>query len=288
MTRRRFQRGCWMLIVAINALSATTATRGEEITLPSVRDNTLYEDAAGAFSSGAGTGIFVGRVGLGGNSEIRRGLIRFNPADQIPAGSTITGATLRLYMNKTMVGAKPVSLHRTLADWGEGTSAGEGTGAPSTPGDATWAHRFFPTEFWSTAGGDFAAAATATTLVAGANFYEWTSPALTADVQAWLDNPGTNFGWTLIGDESASMTAKRFGSREWFFPTERPALIVTFNAPPPSCFADCDASGTLTIDDFICFQTLFAIGDPAADCDASGTLSIDDFICFQTLFALGC
>ncbi len=55
-----------------------------------------------------------------------------------------------------------------------------------------------------------------------------------------------------------------------------------------ACYADCDASGTLSIDDFICFQTLFALADPAADCDASGTLSIDDFICFQTLFAIGC
>ncbi len=55
-----------------------------------------------------------------------------------------------------------------------------------------------------------------------------------------------------------------------------------------TCYADCDASGNLAIDDFICFQTLFAIGDPSADCDESGDLSIDDFICFQTLFAIGC
>ena len=53
-------------------------------------------------------------------------------------------------------------------------------------------------------------------------------------------------------------------------------------------YADCDESGSLSIDDFICFQTNFAIGDPAADCDASGSLTIDDFICFQTLFAIGC
>ncbi len=52
--------------------------------------------------------------------------------------------------------------------------------------------------------------------------------------------------------------------------------------------ADCDASGSLTIDDFVCFQTLYAIGDPKADCDASGQLDIDDFICFQTAYAIGC
>ncbi len=54
------------------------------------------------------------------------------------------------------------------------------------------------------------------------------------------------------------------------------------------CAADCDASGDLDIDDFICFQTQFAVSDPAADCDVNGWLDIDDFICFQTLFALGC
>ncbi len=60
---------------------------------------------------------------------------------------------------------------------------------------------------------------------------------------------------------------------------------VTFDG---LCYPDCDASSALGIDDFICFQTFFALGDPYADCDASGTLGIDDFICFQTFFAIGC
>jgi hypothetical protein len=55
-----------------------------------------------------------------------------------------------------------------------------------------------------------------------------------------------------------------------------------------TCTADCDVSGTLDIDDFICFMTNYSLGDPAADCDASGSLTIDDFICFQTSFVLGC
>ena len=60
-------------------------------------------------------------------------------------------------------------------------------------------------------------------------------------------------------------------------------------APSPAvCYADCDNSGELDIDDFICFQTLFATGDPLADCDQSGELDVDDFICFQTAFAVGC
>ncbi len=62
----------------------------------------------------------------------------------------------------------------------------------------------------------------------------------------------------------------------------------TLTGADAPCDADCDASGTLDIDDFICFQTLYAVLDPKADCDADGALLIDDFICFQTLYALGC
>ena len=42
----------------------------------------------------------------------------------------------------------------------------------------------------------------------------------------------------------------------------------------------------LDIDDFIAFQTYFAIGDPRADFNADGALDVDDFLAFQTAFAL--
>ncbi len=67
-----------------------------------------------------------------------------------------------------------------------------------------------------------------------------------------------------------------------------------------NCYPDIDNDNALSIDDFITFQTLFALGDGSANCDGSVTLTdpvnfvwtpsltIDDFICFQTLFAIGC
>jgi hypothetical protein len=54
------------------------------------------------------------------------------------------------------------------------------------------------------------------------------------------------------------------------------------------CPADCDFSGTLSILDFICFQSLFQSGDLGADINQDGALSIVDFITFQTLFQNGC
>ena len=62
----------------------------------------------------------------------------------------------------------------------------------------------------------------------------------------------------------------------------------------PTCYANCDSSTTvpfLNVNDFICFQTKFAAGDPYANCDGSTTapvLNVNDFICFQTKFAAGC
>ncbi len=54
------------------------------------------------------------------------------------------------------------------------------------------------------------------------------------------------------------------------------------------CYADCNASGSLTIADFACFQARFVAGDPYADCNASGTLTVADFGCFQGAFVAGC
>jgi outer membrane protein assembly factor BamB len=54
------------------------------------------------------------------------------------------------------------------------------------------------------------------------------------------------------------------------------------------CSADADNDGELSINDFITFQTLFALGDASADFDQSGEFTVDDFIAFQSAFALGC
>ncbi|MGO8749095.1 MAG: PEP-CTERM sorting domain-containing protein [Thermoguttaceae bacterium] len=37
---------------------------------------------------------------------------------------------------------------------------------------------------------------------------------MVADVQSWLNNPSTNYGWLLQGDEAEGQTAKRYESAE--------------------------------------------------------------------------
>src|SRR3990170_7718709 len=204
------------------------------ISLSPIRDNTLYQYVAadGDRSNGAGTRFFAGRTDQG---RLRRGVLAFDVAGSIPAGSTITSASLSLNMSRTTLNtARTVELHRLLADWGEGTSNAdqqEGQGAPATTGDATWRHRFFNTVLWATQGGDFSGTVSASQSVSGLGTYTWSSAQMATDVQSWLDNPSTNFGWLVMGDESVNTTAKRFDSRESNSP---PALTIQYTPPSPT------------------------------------------------------
>lgn len=200
-----------------------------QIVVTPTKDNTIYESTAGNSSNGAGDYFFVGKNER--SPTIRRGLIAFDLAGKLPAGATLISATLQLQMSKSSAGATAVSLHRLLANWGEGSSnagGNEGGGGTAATGDATWLHTFFNTTLWQTAGGDFAATASATTTVAGIGFYTWTSPALLADVQSWLETPANNFGWAMRGDEASAGTAKRFDSKENPTVANRPQLTLVY------------------------------------------------------------
>jgi hypothetical protein len=215
---------------ASSALQATALS----VTLSPSADNTLYEDSTGSTSNGAGEYFFVGRIDEPTDS-IRRGLIRFDVTSSVPLTATIVNVTLYLTMSKTMAGPQPIALHRAAASWGEGSSnatsgggGGGGIGAQAEAGDATWLHRFYSSTLWTTAGGDFASAASATTIVDINGVYTWSAPGLAGDVQAWLAAPSTNDGWVLVGNETSQMTAKRFDTKENSSLDDRPALVVTY------------------------------------------------------------
>ena len=208
---------------------------GEEtqVVLQSDRDNTLYEDSAGALSNGTGQFIFAG---VTNQPRIRRATLRFDVSGSaIPAGATVDSAKLTLHMSRTVAGPATVTLHRLTGDWGEGGSdapGAEGDGAPSEAGDATWIHNSFDTRPWSTNGGDFVSTASASTVVQSTGFYRWESNAvMVSDIRDWLDDPANNFGWIVIGDESMPLTTKRFDSREHVVIEQRPSLTVFFTRP---------------------------------------------------------
>jgi hypothetical protein len=216
-----------ILTASLGCIAASSLNAAIINIMPS-KDNTLYEfdPKEGDFSNALGFHFFAGNTAM---SEIRRGVLAFDIAGSIPPGSTITAASLSLNMSRSPTNtAYVVELHKLLADWGEGTSIApgeEGDGAPATANDATWRHRFFDTIFWTTQGGDFSATVSASQSVGGTGHYMWSSAQMVADVQSWLDNPASNFGWLVLGDETAIATAKRFDTRESASP---PILTIEF------------------------------------------------------------
>ena len=214
---------CMAIIV-----SCAAATPEAQI-LQASKDNTLIENTSGELSNGTGPVFFVGRTNQSNNS-IRRGLITFDIAEKIPADSKVTAVTLTLNIERAPDGEESIELHRVLADWGEGSSSTKGgRGAPATTGDATWIHTFYDTDLWSQPGGDFSADISAAAIVGGEGSYVWGStPEMVEDVQFWLDSPENNFGWLLLGNETASGTAKAFASRQSKDLSLQPQLTVNF------------------------------------------------------------
>ena len=191
------------------ACAAATSVSANIINITPSKDNTLYEfdPLEGDFSNALGFHFFAGKTeSLNSAGAWSPSILQdiFRPAQRSPA------VTLSMNMSRTIDDtARTVELHKLLADWGEGTSIApgeEGEGAPATPNDATWRHRFFDTIFWTTEGGDFSATVSASQSVGGVGQYTWSSAQMVADVQSWLDNPASNFGWLVLGDESKITT----------------------------------------------------------------------------------
>lgn len=236
-----------LVLPGLATIVLASSTLAASVTLDPAKDNTLIQrtDPNGQLSNGLGD-IFTGRTNQDGQGpatiSIRRGLVQFD-LSSIPAGSIITGATLTMRDVMGLNGDPVTSLHRLLADWGEGTSfqAG-GMGAAATQNDATWLYRFYiaadpaSSPAWSTAGGDFSPTVSGSAIISddlgGGQTFTWSAPGMIADLQFWLDNPAQNFGWLLQGDESRGQSAKRLNSRDSGF---SPELDITYqHVPEPS------------------------------------------------------
>jgi MYXO-CTERM domain-containing protein len=213
-------------------LGAATA-RADVVTLPASLDATIYAEAP----SGANAAGEHLTTGMNSQGAERRALVAFD-VSIIPAGSTIQGASLTLYASRGSGDGLDLALHEVLAPWGEGTSnAGgeEGQSAAATPGDPTWTYRVFDTATWTAEGGDFAAAASATTFVDAIDTtYTWDDPSLATDVQGWLDDPTTSHGWIVIPSDVAPGNTRRFDSRTFGDDAREPSLVVAFDPPSAS------------------------------------------------------
>src|SRR5213078_3897454 len=186
--------------------AAPCVSLGESRTLRPVADSTLYERIPNN-NLGANTDFIAGTTAGKFEPPYRnRALLKFDIAGQLPAGASITSVSLTLWVvrqpsppaNSTN---STFGLHRMLVAWGEGNKGGS-FGVQATTGEATWISRFFLLPQWAAPGGkvgtDFLTETSASTSVVGLGSHTFASTAnLVADVQFWLDNPNSNFGWML-------------------------------------------------------------------------------------------
>lgn len=222
-----------LLFFTSQILSAQTI-----VELETSKDNVLYETTEGDISNGIGQYLFAG---VNGTGDIRRAIIQFD-LSEIPDGAQIESAELKLYMDRSATtDVKSVEVFEVLKDWGEGVSdgtdggRGEGRGGDATEGDVTWINTFFPDEMWDNPGGDYTSTGVTSLDIDGIDYYTWPStPDMVTLVQKWLDTPDENHGIILLGDETVSRTAKRFGSRQNANEDQRPVLIVEYSGETTS------------------------------------------------------
>lgn len=176
-------------------------------------DTSIYENR----TLNAGGGYPYIYAGVTQDASKRRALIRFDLAG-LPSGSIIQSVELRLVVDQSRPGTEPYTLHRITRHWGEGAATSQdpgGLGAPAATGDATWLSAEEGITSWTVAGGDYQLTSSASTSVGTlGTSATFTGAGMVQDVQAWLNQPATNHGWMLIGNEATTFNARRFHSSE--------------------------------------------------------------------------
>jgi autotransporter-associated beta strand protein len=216
---------------AILAAGNSDRAHGAVVMINPSQDNSIYSENENSNALG---NLFAGHTADHlAVIEIRRALMMFDIAGNIPVGSTVNSVTLDLRQIKTNLSAPSAlfALHPLTATWGEGTSSGAGQGGAATAGDATWHYNLFNSSSWSTAGGDFGSSSGTSLFGTGSGIIDTfnSQSGMVADVQNWLTTPAANFGWILLAsNESVLSTARELGSRQSGTP---PVLTVNFTVP---------------------------------------------------------
>jgi hypothetical protein len=218
--------------------TATPVPGATAVSITPSADATLYDVGSQLAANGAGHSLFFGSTN---GNEPRRTLVRCDLTSELPSGATIASARLVMVVTRSRAEPDEATLHRVTSSWGEGTAdsetAGEGSGTEPDAGNATWVHREYPDVMWGSPGGDFDVEPLATTLVlppprAGTVEVSWgATEAMIADVQRWLDEPSSNFGWLILGDDATRQTTKRVASRENEDEGLRPRLLIEYFPP---------------------------------------------------------
>jgi hypothetical protein len=246
----RFLRGAALplsFVLAASAAAQTTATLQNGLaSYAGAVDVKILNAAPTTNHEGPTFSLTVSR-----EADVTSTLIRFAifqaEGGPVPNNATITSAVLSLY--KYSGGEATIKASRLLKNW--------------TPSQATWNVAATSTS-WTSAGAngsgtDYVAAADGQAFVAAASPNScgawpttwpavcWLNIDVTAGVQAFKANPGTNYGWKLAyvsgGDQFSN---KDFNPSEYTHQIARPKLTITYTVEPPptGCSGDNEPTDT--------------------------------------------
>ncbi|MDR0612227.1 MAG: DNRLRE domain-containing protein [Dysgonamonadaceae bacterium] len=228
--------------IALAIAMLPSLSNADSRTLTADRDNTIYynhdeESYSDSLSNGSGGSFVAGTVNT--PNYYRRALIHFDLSRL--AGGTVDSVVLKIHAQQNArhdETARHFTLHKLNQEWKQGDSeaADPGRGTQAQTNDATWKWSVYPNSLWTTEGGNFVETASATTGTLTDDLLDvdvfWRSSVsvneqMKTDVQNWINNPSTNFGWLIKGIEGTDLRkATMFYSRE---SANKPTLTVYYH-----------------------------------------------------------
>ena len=217
----RFNALHWVVLVLCLSCGGLRAQSGDA-TISA--DATVYENQAGN-NGGGDFEVCIGNAGA--NSTTRRAFVRY-ALPVVPAGAAIQRVVLSFLQDRVRSQGGPrtatLELRRVTADWSEGTGSGSGTGpcggGADVPG-VDWASQPTVSGFLSASHAlptiNLVVVTIDTDIGSGDDL-------LISDVQAWVDNGATNFGWRLSVLEEGTADNARV--------LEPMTLTIYWSAPP--------------------------------------------------------
>jgi hypothetical protein len=206
-------------------------------------NNQAANSANGNYGAG---GSELLQVGYASPTQIyARTLIQFD-LSSLPTNAVIESVSLELTLGSSGTFVPEISVFKMNQSWTEGTTsfctynaACNTQGVAISPGgtDVTWNEMSYSgtgANSWTTIGGTFAALASATSVDVGASTILYNSVGLKNDVQGWVSNSATNFGWILKTEFITNSSAmRRFRSREGATASgdasTAPKLVITYH-----------------------------------------------------------
>jgi len=172
--------------------------------LSAAADTTLDQGSPGTNNGGNS----LMQTGADAGANHWRALVEFD-LSPIPAGATVTGATLRLYLDGSL---GPQSLdhgaYQVTADWQEMTATWDNTGG----------------------GGSFDPTALSTTAVStSTGWFEWSVPP--ALIHEWMDAVSPNYGLLLKYEGTKKNQQRKWASREGADSSLHPQLVIEYTEP---------------------------------------------------------